>query len=112
MVVMPVILGVGCHRRQFADTGRAERGPLMSFLTPLHHRHHPAQQLQNSRPRTEALGGDLFAMREFMDYVHGAFYAATGWNRGNSYATLNETPDGVLQSCSSRRDGGDIGYDS
>lgn len=33
-------------------------------------------------------------MREFMDYVHGAFYEATGWNRDNSYATLNATPDG------------------
>jgi distribution and morphology protein 10 len=33
-------------------------------------------------------------MREFMDYVHSAFYEATGWNRDNSYAALNSTPDG------------------
>ena len=34
-------------------------------------------------------------MREFMDYVHGAFYEATGWNRDNSYAALNATSDGM-----------------
>lgn len=33
-------------------------------------------------------------MREFMDYVHSAFYEATGWNRDNSYAALNVTSDG------------------
>lgn len=33
-------------------------------------------------------------MREFMDYVHSAFYEATGWSRDNSYAALNSTPDG------------------
>ncbi|CAM1509913.1 Fc.00g002480.m01.CDS01 [Cosmosporella sp. VM-42] len=33
-------------------------------------------------------------MREFMDYVHSAFYEATGWNRDNSYAALNSTSDG------------------
>lgn len=33
-------------------------------------------------------------MREFMDYVHSAFYEATGWNRDNSYAALNATTDG------------------
>ncbi|KAF4332497.1 mitochondrial distribution and morphology 10, partial [Fusarium beomiforme] len=32
-------------------------------------------------------------MREFMDYVHSAFYEATGWNRDNSYAALNVTSD-------------------
>ncbi|KAJ4315250.1 Mitochondrial distribution and morphology protein 10 [Fusarium piperis] len=35
-------------------------------------------------------------MREFMDYVHSAFYEATGWNRDNSYAALNATPDALL----------------
>ncbi|KAI9148037.1 Mitochondrial distribution and morphology protein 10 [Paramyrothecium foliicola] len=35
-------------------------------------------------------------MREFMDYVHSAFYEATGWNRENSYAALNSTPDALL----------------
>ncbi|KAG9252229.1 uncharacterized protein F5Z01DRAFT_626100 [Emericellopsis atlantica] len=35
-------------------------------------------------------------MREFMDYVHAAFYQATGWNRDNSYAALNQTPDALL----------------
>ncbi|TQS33139.1 hypothetical protein Golomagni_06530, partial [Golovinomyces magnicellulatus] len=35
-------------------------------------------------------------MREFMDYVHGAFYEATGWNRDNSYAVLNSTSDALL----------------
>lgn len=34
-------------------------------------------------------------MREFMDYVHSAFYEATGWNRDNSYAALNVTSDGM-----------------
>ena len=33
-------------------------------------------------------------MREFMDYVHSAFYEATGWDHDNSYATLNATADG------------------
>ncbi|RFU82088.1 fungal transcriptional regulatory protein [Trichoderma arundinaceum] len=33
-------------------------------------------------------------MREFMDYVHSAFYEATGWRRDNSYAALNSTSDG------------------
>ncbi|EGX94328.1 hypothetical protein CCM_02599 [Cordyceps militaris CM01] len=36
-------------------------------------------------------------MREFMDYVHGAFYEATGWSRDNSYAALNSTSDALLQ---------------
>ncbi|KAF5000196.1 hypothetical protein FGRMN_2010 [Fusarium graminum] len=36
-------------------------------------------------------------MREFMDYVHSAFYEATGWNRDNSYAALNVTSDGKHQ---------------
>ncbi|KAG9502461.1 hypothetical protein J7337_005288 [Fusarium musae] len=35
-------------------------------------------------------------MREFMDYVHSAFYEATGWNRDNSYASLNVTSDALL----------------
>lgn len=35
-------------------------------------------------------------MREFMDHVHSAFYTATGWNRDNSYATLNATSDALL----------------
>ncbi|RBR24604.1 uncharacterized protein FIESC28_02537 [Fusarium coffeatum] len=35
-------------------------------------------------------------MREFMDYVHSAFYEATGWNRDNSYAALNVTSDALL----------------
>jgi hypothetical protein len=35
-------------------------------------------------------------MREFMDYVHSAFYEATGWRRDNSYAALNSTTDGEL----------------
>jgi distribution and morphology protein 10 len=34
-------------------------------------------------------------MREFMDYVHSAFYEATGWRRDNSYAALNATSDGT-----------------
>jgi distribution and morphology protein 10 len=34
-------------------------------------------------------------MREFMDYVHSAFYEATGWRRDNSYASLNATSDGT-----------------
>lgn len=34
-------------------------------------------------------------MRDFMDYVHSAFYEATGWTRDNSYAALNATPDGM-----------------
>jgi distribution and morphology protein 10 len=37
-------------------------------------------------------------MREFMDYVHSAFYDATGWNRDNSYAALNSTADGAHNS--------------
>ncbi|CAH0044082.1 unnamed protein product [Clonostachys solani] len=36
-------------------------------------------------------------MREFMDYVHSAFYEATGWNRDNSYAALNSTPNALLE---------------
>ncbi|KAI0417014.1 hypothetical protein F5X98DRAFT_165527 [Xylaria grammica] len=35
-------------------------------------------------------------MREFMDYIQSAFYGATGWNRDNSYATLNATSDALL----------------
>ncbi|KAL6885231.1 hypothetical protein HDV57DRAFT_492425 [Trichoderma longibrachiatum] len=35
-------------------------------------------------------------MREFMDYVHSAFYEATGWRRDNSYAALNSTTDALL----------------
>ncbi|EHK21451.1 uncharacterized protein TRIVIDRAFT_180506 [Trichoderma virens Gv29-8] len=35
-------------------------------------------------------------MREFMDYVHSAFYEATGWRRDNSYAALNATTDALL----------------
>ncbi|KAK7416555.1 Mitochondrial distribution and morphology protein 10 [Neonectria punicea] len=35
-------------------------------------------------------------MREFMDYVHSAFYEATGWNHDNSYAALNATSDALL----------------
>lgn len=36
-------------------------------------------------------------MRDFMDYVHSAFYEATGWTRDNSYAALNSTPDAILE---------------
>ncbi|KAI1810375.1 hypothetical protein GGS20DRAFT_204549 [Poronia punctata] len=35
-------------------------------------------------------------MREFMDYIQSAFYAATGWSRDNSYSTLNATSDALL----------------
>ncbi|KAK1237951.1 hypothetical protein MKX08_002530 [Trichoderma sp. CBMAI-0020] len=35
-------------------------------------------------------------MRSFMDYVHSAFYEATGWRRDNSYAALNSTTDALL----------------
>ncbi|KAI0912925.1 hypothetical protein F4823DRAFT_121433 [Ustulina deusta] len=35
-------------------------------------------------------------MREFMDYIQSAFYDATGWNRDNSYSTLNATSDALL----------------
>ncbi|ETS83714.1 hypothetical protein PFICI_05590 [Pestalotiopsis fici W106-1] len=35
-------------------------------------------------------------MREFMDYIQSAFYAATGWNRDNSYSSLNATADALL----------------
>ncbi|XXH04612.1 hypothetical protein Hte_011029 [Hypoxylon texense] len=35
-------------------------------------------------------------MREFMDYIQSAFYAATGWNRDNSYSSLNTTSDALL----------------
>ncbi|KND89053.1 Mitochondrial distribution and morphology protein 10 [Tolypocladium ophioglossoides CBS 100239] len=35
-------------------------------------------------------------MREFMDYVHSAFYEATGWSRDNTYAALNATSDALL----------------
>lgn len=31
-----------------------------------------------------------------MDYVHSAFYEATGWRRDNSYAALNSTTDALL----------------
>lgn len=31
-----------------------------------------------------------------MDYVHSAFYEATGWSRDNSYASLNATSDGMF----------------
>jgi distribution and morphology protein 10 len=34
-------------------------------------------------------------MREFMDYVHSAFYDASSWNRDNTYAALNATSDGT-----------------
>lgn len=35
-------------------------------------------------------------MREFMDYIQSAFYAATGWDRDNSYSSLNATSDALL----------------
>ncbi|KAI1761473.1 hypothetical protein GGR53DRAFT_27100 [Hypoxylon sp. FL1150] len=35
-------------------------------------------------------------MREFMDYIQSAFYAATGWNRDSSYSSLNTTSDALL----------------
>ncbi|RYP93431.1 hypothetical protein DL770_000474 [Monosporascus sp. CRB-9-2] len=35
-------------------------------------------------------------MREFMDYIQSAFYAGTGWNRDNSYSSLNATSDALL----------------
>ncbi|KAI1120519.1 hypothetical protein F5Y10DRAFT_124660 [Nemania abortiva] len=35
-------------------------------------------------------------MREFMDYIQTAFYSATGWNRDNSYSTLNATSHALL----------------
>ncbi|KAI1396112.1 hypothetical protein F4819DRAFT_151613 [Hypoxylon fuscum] len=35
-------------------------------------------------------------MREFMDYIQSAFYTATGWNRDNSYSSLNATSDALL----------------
>ncbi|KAI1800024.1 hypothetical protein F4811DRAFT_56356 [Daldinia bambusicola] len=35
-------------------------------------------------------------MREFMDYIQTVFYAATGWNRDNSYSSLNATSDALL----------------
>ncbi|KAG6284421.1 hypothetical protein E4U46_007113 [Claviceps purpurea] len=35
-------------------------------------------------------------MREFMDYVHSAFYEATGWSRDNSYAALDGTSAALL----------------
>jgi distribution and morphology protein 10 len=35
-------------------------------------------------------------MREFMDYIQSAFYSSTGWNRDNSYSTLNATSDALL----------------
>lgn len=31
-----------------------------------------------------------------MDYIQSAFYAATGWNRDNSYSSLNATSDALL----------------
>ena len=42
-------------------------------------------------------------MREFMDYVHSAFYNATGWDGDNSYAALNSTPDGKKNKHKKRR---------
>ncbi|KAK8849055.1 mitochondrial inheritance component MDM10 [Apiospora arundinis] len=36
-------------------------------------------------------------MREFMDYIQSAFYTATGWNRDNSYSSLNATANGLLE---------------
>lgn len=35
-------------------------------------------------------------MRQFMEYIQSAFYGATGWNRDNSYSTLNATSDALL----------------
>ncbi|KAI0541793.1 hypothetical protein GGR58DRAFT_387007 [Xylaria digitata] len=35
-------------------------------------------------------------MREFMDYIQSAFYRATGWDRDNSYSTLNATSNALL----------------
>ncbi|KAI1378177.1 hypothetical protein F4677DRAFT_385320 [Hypoxylon crocopeplum] len=35
-------------------------------------------------------------MREFMDFIQSAFYAATDWNRDNSYSSLNATSDALL----------------
>lgn len=35
-------------------------------------------------------------MLEFMDYIQSAFYAATGWNRDNSYSSLNATTNALL----------------
>ncbi|KAI1306563.1 hypothetical protein F5Y03DRAFT_134154 [Xylaria venustula] len=35
-------------------------------------------------------------MRQFMDYIQSAFYGATGWDRDNSYSTLNATSDALL----------------
>ncbi|KAI6784979.1 Mitochondrial distribution and morphology protein-like protein [Emericellopsis cladophorae] len=51
---------------------------------------HPPSCANASRSRAPA---QFLTMREFMDYVHAAFYQATGWNRDNSYAALNQTPD-------------------
>lgn len=39
---------------------------------------------------------DPATMLEFMDYIQSAFYAATGWNRDNSYSSLNATTDALL----------------
>lgn len=39
---------------------------------------------------------DSVTMLEFMDYIQSAFYAATGWNRDNSYSSLNATTDALL----------------
>ncbi|KAK8022106.1 mitochondrial distribution and morphology 10 [Apiospora rasikravindrae] len=36
-------------------------------------------------------------MREFMDYIQSAFYTATGWNRDNSYSSLNATANALLE---------------
>lgn len=33
-------------------------------------------------------------MLGFMDYVQGAFYEATQWNRDNSYGSLTDTARG------------------
>jgi distribution and morphology protein 10 len=35
-------------------------------------------------------------MREFMDNITNAFFAATGWNRDNSYSELNATTNGKV----------------
>ncbi|KAF2718119.1 hypothetical protein K431DRAFT_349019 [Polychaeton citri CBS 116435] len=35
-------------------------------------------------------------MLNFMDYVQSAFYSASRWTRDNSYASLNDTPNALL----------------
>lgn len=59
----------------------------------------PAISTSNQQPdtRNRSTHTSRAEMREFMDYVHGAFYEATGWNRDNSYAVLNSTSDGSRQ---------------